>query len=203
MPKTPGQIPLPGVEREAEIIQNTLREIISVKVHELPPVKDVIEDLPLYNSVHFACHGYSDPQSPFRSGLMLCGVEPEKGFDKNIRNSTLTVDTVSSIDTERSLLAFLSACCTAENASSTLIDEGIHLASGFQLAGYPHVIASLWEADDDLSVAVAGKFYRILFAESEISGHEKIAYALHDAILAARRTCDDPLAWATTIHFGP
>lgn len=83
------------------------------------------------------------------------------------------------------------------------MDEGIHLAGGFQLAGYPHVIASLWEADDDLSVAVAEKFYRILFTESNIVGHERIAYALHDAILAARRIRDDPLSWATTIHFGP
>jgi len=115
----------------------------------------------------------------------------------------LTVETISSINTQRSLLAFLSACCTAENASSVLMDEGIHLAGGFQLAGYPHVIASLWEADDALSVAVAKKFYRIVFAESEIVGHDKIAYALHDAVLAARRICEDPLSWATTIHFGP
>ena len=84
-----------------------------------------------------------------------------------------------------------------------LMDEGIHLAGGFQLAGYPHVIASLWEADDDLSVEVAKKFYRIVFAESEIVGHERIAYALHDATLAARRISNNPLSWATTIHFGP
>lgn len=62
---------------------------------------------------------------------------------------------------------------------------------------------SLWKADDDLSVAVAEKFYRILFDESGIVGHEKVAFALHDTTLAARRTCNDPLSWATTIRFGP
>ena len=203
MPKTPNQSDLSDVEREATVIQNTIEGLMTVKLRELVPTKVVLNDLPHYDAVHFACHGYADSQSPFQSGLLLCGNEPEKGFDKNIRDSILTVETISSINTKRSQLAFLSACCTAENASTMLMDESIHLASGFQLAGYPHVIASLWEADDNLSVAVAEKFYQILFAESNIVGHEKIAYALHDATLAARRICDDPLSWATTIHFGP
>lgn len=203
MPETPNESDLPGVKREARVIQKTMEGLMAVKLREMVPMKVILDDLPHYNSVHFACHGYADPQSPFRSGLLLCGDEPEKGFDKNIRNSTLTVEIVSSINTERSQLAFLSACCTAENASLVLMDEGIDLAGGFQLAGYPHVIASLWEADDYLSVAVADRFYQILYAESNIVGHEKIAYALHDATSAARQTYDDPLSWATTIHFGP
>ena len=74
------------------------------------------------------------------------------------------------------------------------MDEGIHLASGFQLAGYPHAIASQWEADDDLSAAIAEKFYRMIFVESEIVGHNKMADALYDATLAARRVCDNPLS---------
>ena len=203
MPKTPGLEDLPGVKKETETIQDTLQGHMKVDLHELQPIDVILKDLPLYNFVHFACHGDADPQSPFRSGLLLCGSEPEKSFHENTRNSMLIVETISSIDTQRSVLAFLSACCTAENASSALMDEGIHLASGFQSAGYPHVIASLWEANDALSVAVAAKFYSIVFAESEIVGHDKIAYALHDAVLGAQQMCEDPLSWATTIHFGP
>ena len=203
MPKTPGLPDLPGVEEETKTIHDTLQGLVKVDLHELQPIDVILKDLPLYNFVHFACHGDADPQSPFRSGLLLCGSEPEKSFHENTRNSMLTVETISSIDTQRSVLAFLSACCTAENAYSALMDEGIHLASGFQSAGYPHVIASLWEANDALSVAVAAKFYSIVFAESEIVGHDKIAYALHDAVLAAQQMCEDPLSWATTIHFGP
>ena len=203
MPETPNQNPLKGVAREAQIIQETANRLTAVKLREMEPINVILDDLPLYNIVHFACHGYADLQSPFQSGLLLCGDEPEKSFDENTRNSILTVETISSINIERAQLAFLSACCTAENASSVLMDEGIHLASGFQLAGYPHVIASLWEADDNLSVAVAKRFYQILFAESNIVGHERIAYALHMATLAARRICGSPLAWAPTIHFGP
>lgn len=203
MPKTPNKSPLPGVEREATSIQHTVQGFMAVKLRKLPSVNIILEDLPLYNSVHFACHGYADPRNPFRGGLLLYGNEPEKGFQENTRDSILTVETISSINIERSQLAFLSACCTAENASLLLMDEGTYLAGSFQLAGYPHVVASLWEADDDLSVEVAKKFYRIVFAESEIVGHERIAYALRDATLAARRISNDPLSWATTIHFGP
>ena len=43
----------------------------------------------------------------------------------------LIVETVSFINTQRSVLAFLSACYTAENTSLALMDEGIHLAGGF------------------------------------------------------------------------
>ena len=185
--------------------KSTLQGRTTIKLHKsVPPNVDaVVRDLPNFDCVHFACHGSVDPRSPFRSGLLLCGNEPEKDFNENTRDSKLTVEIVSSINTRHSQLAFLSACCTAENASPVLMDEGIHLAGGFQLAGYPHVIASLWEANDALSVAVTDKFYHILFTESKIAGHDRIAYALHDAVLAARQICEDPLSWATTIHFGP
>ena len=163
----------------------------------------ILDDLSSFNTVHFACHGFADSNSPFRSGLLLCGDEPQKGFNKNTKNNILTVDLISSVNTKNSQLAFLSAYCTAKMASSLLLDEGIHLASAFQLSGFPHVIASLWEADDDLSMVRAEKFYQIIFTLTNLNGYEKIAYALHDAVLAAWRICDDPLSWATTVHFGP
>lgn len=47
-------------------------------------------------------------------------------------------------------LAFLSACTTAVG-SAGLPDEAIHLTSAFQLAGYAHVIGTLWPAADAAS----------------------------------------------------
>ena len=134
---------------------------------------------------------------------MLYKNELEKEFNENTRDSKLTVDAISSINTKRSQFAFLFACYTAKNISSVLIDKGIHLAGGFQLAGYSYIIASLWEANNALCVAVAKKFYNIVFAESKIVKHDKIAYALYDTIFATRRSYKNPLSWATIIYFGP
>ena len=55
------------------------------------------------------------------------------------------------------------------------------------------MIASLWEAHDVLCVAVAGEFYRRLFVESEVVGHDQIAYALYSAIWAERHIREDPI----------
>ena len=106
----------------------------------------------------------------------------------------LQFEDVSSANIPCAQMAYLSACCTAENASLRLIDEGIHLASGFQLAGCSHGIASIWEADDKLSIEVARKFYKIPFKESQTHGIERTAYALHDAVVATRRSFDYSLA---------
>ena len=58
-------------------------EILAVKLHELAPIKTILDDLPFYDVAHFAYHGFGGPQSPFRSGLLLCGDEPEKDFNEN------------------------------------------------------------------------------------------------------------------------
>jgi len=61
-------------------------------------------------------------------------------------------------------LAYLSACSTTFSAPAELIDESIHLTSGFQLAGFPHVIGTLWPISDMISVDVADAFYGRLAA---------------------------------------
>ena len=56
-------------------------------------------------------------------------------------------------------MAYLSACSTAENRARTLLDEVTHLASGFQMAGFPHVAASMWSTEDESCVEMAREFY--------------------------------------------
>ena len=60
-------------------------------------------------------------------------------------------------------LAFLSACSTAR-PGCRLTDEAIHLASAFQLAGYRHVIGTLWPIGDQHAVDIADDIYTALTA---------------------------------------
>ena len=112
---------------------------------------------------------------------------------RNIWISKLTVGVISSVNMEKSQFVFLSASSVAENAFRMLMDEPVHLNSGFQLAGFLHVTASLWQADDSVSAAVAKKFYQIILAADEITGHDGILYALHDAI--PNNTCYRRCYW--------
>jgi CHAT domain-containing protein len=77
-------------------------------------------------------------------------------------------------------LAYLSACSTARG-SLRLLDESIHLISAFQLAGFSHVVGTLWPIADDIAARVADETYR------EISAHpDQVAPALHWAVRRVR-----------------
>jgi hypothetical protein len=56
--------------------------------------------------------------------------------------------------------AYLSAC-DASVAAPNLTNEAVHITSGFQLAGYQHVIGTLWPVNDFLATAMAEEFYRV------------------------------------------
>lgn len=160
------------------------------------PIRD--QAVSLMGSVisHFACHGFSDPLNPSNSRLLLA--------DHQI--APLTVAEISERVIKTSKLAYLSACSSAVNLSQGLADEGLNLASAFQLAGFPSVIGTLWQAFDQTAVKMAGKFYRHLFRGHstlhDLTG-EQIARALHAA--SVELSGEDwifPIRWASYVHFG-
>jgi CHAT domain-containing protein len=64
--------------------------------------------------------------------------------DSDFVADPLSVGDISQLRVDNARIAFLSACSTAKNnAQAPLADEVIHLASAFQVAGFPHVIGSL------------------------------------------------------------
>jgi len=95
-------------------------------------------------------------------------------------------------------LAFLSASATAR-PGRRLADEAIHLASAFQLAGYRHVIATLWPIGDQPAVDLAADIYTTL-----TTGEGDVAGAVHAAVRRMRRRWgrDSPSVWASHIHVG-
>lgn len=59
-------------------------------------------------------------------------------------------------------LAYLSACRTGSNAGSKLLDESINLVSACYLAGFSHVIGTLWAAKGATRLDVADRVYKNL-----------------------------------------
>lgn len=194
--------PFPYRNLETALEESATREIFgsSVEHLELPAPEAVLERLPSFGIVHFACHGWSASQDPSTSGMLLV---------RDGIAAMLTISDLEKIDLKRTEIAYLSACCTAEIADGALQDEAIHLANSFQALGFPHVIGSIWGADDEAAGKVARGFYRRLFIERSIGGRDtnslEVARALHDSVVEYMSDCrgaNDVLKWAPFIHIG-
>ena len=113
------------------------------------------------------------------------------------------VASLALVDLGRAELAYLSACDTALISTSELIDEAIHLTTAFQLAGFPHVIGTLWEINDQLSVTIADTFYATLRTSQGSVDTSQAARALHHVVRSVRDELPHtPSLWAAYIHAG-
>jgi CHAT domain-containing protein len=166
-----------------------------------PDATSVLSQLETCRMAHFACHGMSNPTDPSSSGLVLQRLAPDGTFEQD----HLSVSRISHLRLKHAQIAYLSACSTAENKAARLQDEVIHIVSGFQVAGFPHVIGSLWPAGDRECVQVASGFYSSLFEHKDVPGSDarRVAWALREAVMAVRaKNMDMPLKWAQFVHFG-
>ena len=198
MPTTPGHKSLPGVDLEKVAIQQMTRDFCKIKVLESPTAAHVLEDISAFDVVHFACHGCADLEDPSNSHLLL-----QKSGLSGPAVDELTVSDISKRDTlGRKWIAYLSACSTAGVEAKNLADECLHLASAFQVAGFAHVIGSLWPADDDVCVRLAECFYRSLTKLGTKHSNRAVAEALRSAVLDIRLDSPDPRLWAPFIHSG-
>jgi CHAT domain len=202
MPSTPG---LPGLgklvhvaaeaARLSELLPNpvTLIEDDGTDEDNAPTKIGILNLLPEVQVAHFACHGHSNPADPSQSFLLL----------RDHSSDPLTVASLVPVSLGQAQLAYLSACSTAITSSPELADEAIHLASAFQLAGFPHVIGTLWEINDYIAVTVAERFYTCLRAESGEIEAGRAARCLHAAIRTIRnRRPNTPFLWASYLHAG-
>ncbi|KAL3465419.1 CHAT domain-containing protein [Aspergillus heterothallicus] len=201
-PEKAGQPDL-NTKVEMQLIKDGLMESVSYSILERPTKGEVLQELPSSHLIHFSCHGETNPTDPSRSALAL---SPTVEKDAS---SVLTVRDLAGVDHKKAQLAYLSACSTAENTSDTLLDEVIHIASAFQLVGFPHVIGTLWEIGDRAAVEVSRLFYeglgRRMNAGSDLS--KDIACTLHEALQYHRNSkrvkkTNDVLSWAPFIHMG-
>jgi hypothetical protein len=185
MPETPDAPDLPGVRQETEYLLARFpgAQLLSGSAATREAVLTALET---GSWVHFACHGYADPDNPSDSHLVL--------YDH--ATAPLRVLDISRQRLADAEFAYLSACDTARTAPG-LSDEAIHPAAAFQLAGYPQVVGTLWKIDDDIAPALTESIY-----DGLLSG-APVAFAVHDTVRRARdRYRNLPSIWAAYVHVG-
>ncbi|CUS09064.1 unnamed protein product, partial [Tuber aestivum] len=198
MPETPGAPRLPGVDKEIRYIRDSAsKNLMELTVLRNPTPAKVLRQVQRHDIVHFACHGMSE-LNPSDSYLALFNQ------DGNAIDKLLARD-ISKLVSENAQIAYLSACSTARNSSAKLADEVIHLASAFQLAGFSHTFANLWETNDQAACEVARDFYHLLFQNhrNNDDDHRRVSIAFYTAVKQVRdRSPGNPFIWAPFMHTG-
>jgi hypothetical protein len=85
--------------------------------------------------------GVSNPVDLSKSGVLLQMID---NTTAEPRIDLLGVRIASEAHLSQARIAYLFACSTAENRATRLIDEVLHVVSGFQVAVFEHVIGFLW-----------------------------------------------------------
>lgn len=179
MQQTPGLTAngfLPFAAKEIDMLSHLCPSLQLTPVMPVPRKSDVMEHLTKCQIFHFAGHGRSDPSEPSQSCLLLQDWETDP----------LTVGDLRDQELQKSppFLSYLSACSTGSNEAEGLADEGIHLVSAFQLAGFRHVVGTLWQVSDSHCVDIA----RVLYETLRNEGMTDIAVCrgLHRAVKQLR-----------------
>lgn len=201
-PNTPGHTPLPGTTREVQAVKGVLDQNGARNVHfegEQATQDSSMEQMALYRSVHFACHGFQDPKEPLASGFFL--------HDGRLQLSRIIKNNLKDAE-----VAFLSACQTS-TGDEKLSEEAVHLAAGMVAAGYRGVVGTMWSIRDQYAPELAVNFYTELLRLS--SGEEKrrggvgahnAAEALHYTVGQLRAKLGDKedalFTWVPYVYFG-
>ncbi|KUN90215.1 hypothetical protein AQJ66_01065 [Streptomyces bungoensis] len=189
MPETAGQAPLARTvtEATAAVAAGGGTPLIGAAATR-EAVRRALRDAAV---VHFACHAGSDPEDAAAGRLLLA-------------DGDLLIGDIAELRLESAELAYLSACGTARGSSSpALVDEVIHLASVFQLAGYTQSVATLWEVGDAFAADAAAAFHGTLAPALPDPGPLPAALALHETVRALRAADPArPWTWAALVHAG-
>ncbi|MEV5551802.1 CHAT domain-containing protein [Streptomyces sp. NPDC052309] len=187
-----GAAPLPGARRESEHLAALLPGA-AVLADASATRSAVVSALPRHAYAHFACHALSDLERPSDSRLIL---------DDHTAHP-LTVRDLARLRLPSARLAYLSACDTLRS-SPELADEAVHIVSAFQMAGFPHVVGSLWHVVDAIGAETARNVYAALHTGDGALEVSRTARALHATVRALRDTYPDtPSLWACQVHAGP
>ncbi|KAK8087920.1 CHAT domain-containing protein [Apiospora hydei] len=220
MEETPQQTQLQNALHETTAVEQICKSMGLSPIRPKRQRKEVLSALSDCSLFHFAGHGGTSA-SPLQSYLLL----------EDWVQDPLVVDDVLGINLSfrPPFLAYLSACGTGQVRNERLIDEGLHLTAAYQLAGFRHVIGTLWNVDDKLCVDMASIFYMAFqdkgmndqavskglhFAIRELRERWRYQMGKHgnvkntgirderDAVIRDEKVGEMPALWAPYVHFG-
>ncbi len=148
--------------------------------------------------IHVAAHGRVDRLAPARSHLLLA---PGEGQDGRLEAAE-----IADLRLEASLVV-LSGCATAVETGlargDAPADDLFGLPRAFLAAGAGHVVAGLWEMDDEAGRAIMPRLYQELgsrdLSAAVAALQREIASAGPDDVL---RGLDHPYYWAGIVVYG-
>ncbi|KAF4774504.1 hypothetical protein HER10_EVM0000356 [Colletotrichum scovillei] len=184
MKSTPSRSPLRYAEPEVAMLEKLCPALNATPIRPVQDKVSVLEQLGSCDIFHFAGHGTSNSSDPSQSALLLRDWEKSPLTVEDLRNEKL--------QEKPPFLAYLSACSTGANEVLGLVDEGIHLGYACQLAGFRHVVGTLWTVSDPFCVNVARKFYETIRSEGKTDA------AVHRGLHLALGELRDVQVGATT-----
>ncbi|MFE9612226.1 CHAT domain-containing protein [Streptomyces sp. NPDC006012] len=181
-PQAPGAAPLRHAAADAQALAGLFPRT-TVLTGESATKQAVLRELTGHTWAHFACHTRADLLGITANELVL-------------QDGALSLPDISALSLDAEL-AFLAACGSAAG-SYHLADEAHHVASSFQLAGFTHVIATLWEVADGDATEFTSAVY------GHLADGVPPAEALHRVTRDLReRYPRSPWLWAPYVHLGP
>ncbi|KAL6399607.1 hypothetical protein AUP68_17012 [Ilyonectria robusta] len=138
MEHIPARSNLPFADAEIKVVSSLCASmgLNVVEPHRLK--EEVMTGLQSSTIFHFAAHGSTNQDDPLESFLCL----------EDVRSNPLRVADLLNLNLKENppFLAYLSACGTGRIQQERHMDESMHLVSACQLAGFRHVIGTLWES---------------------------------------------------------
>jgi CHAT domain-containing protein len=139
-----------------------------------------------HDEVHLACHVLQDPVDPAAAGFVLA-------------DGVVTIAQLVELNLPDGELAVLPGCGTAVGPAR-LLDEAVHVAAALQVAGFRHVVATLWSIPDAVGPRFAAAFHEALGAGT---GPDRVHAAVCAAVAAVQeRHRGHTDSWAPFVHFG-
>ncbi|MFE4551064.1 CHAT domain-containing protein [Streptomyces sp. NPDC056785] len=187
-----GSPPLEGVQEEA----GRLARLPGARLllAEDAVRRSVLDALPRHAWAHFACHAVGALSGAAAGHVVL----------HDHATAPLTLSDIARLRLPDAELAYLSACETT-SARREFADEALHITGAFHMAGFTHVVGTLWAVADDTSLEVSDRFYAAFGTARPFPGRS--AYALREAVRGIRDHSEgvreNPSLWAPYIHVGP